>query len=134
MSHTTQSGPKAAGMLHVAPETDEIVALSLEGEWDMDNAPRLVEESERALADHKHLVLDLSQATFIDSSVVNALFVARKQASARGRLAVLQLGTAAIVELVLELSGIERVLPRVHTRAEAIDTIRQFGNERGKHS
>lgn len=82
-------------------------------------------ESERILADDKHLVLDLSRATFIDSSVI-----AHKQARASGRLAVLQPGTAAVVELVLGVSGIERVLPRVHTRAEAIDTIRQFGKER----
>ena len=81
----------------------------------------------------KHLILDLSQATFIDSSVINALFDAHRQAKERGRLAVLQLGTAAIVELVLKLSEIERVLPRVHTRAEAIDTIRSLANQRGNH-
>ena len=114
-------------------ETDEIVALSFEGEFDLANAPRIVEETERVLANDRHLILDLSRATFIDSSVVNALFEAHKQAKERGRLAVLQLGTAAIVELVLKLSEIERVLTRVHTRAEAIDTIRSLGNQRGNH-
>lgn len=130
---TARLSVDAPGTLHVVPETDEIVALCVEGEFDMANAPRIVEESERVLTNDKHLILDLSQATFIDSSVINALFVARKQANARGRLAVLQLGTAAIVELVLKISGIEHVLPRVHTRAEAIATIHQFGNERGNH-
>lgn len=130
--HTSRTDPP--GTLHVVHETDEIVALCLEGEFDLANAPRIIEESERVLVDDKHLVLDLSRATFIDSSVIGALCVAHKRARARGRLAVLQLGTAAIVELVLRVSGIERVLPRVHTRAEAIDTIRQFGNERGNRS
>jgi anti-anti-sigma factor len=116
----------APGTLHLVPETDEIVALSLVGEFDLANAPRIVEESERVLADEKHLILDLSRATFIDSSVINALFGAHKRAKERGRLAVLQLGTAAIVELVLKVSEIERVLPRVHTRAEAIGTIRSL--------
>ena len=126
MSHTPQSSPKDAGTLHVFPETDEIVAICLEGEWDMANTPRLVEESERVLTSERHLILDLSQATFIDSSVIGALFGAQRLASAHGRLAVLQLGTAAIVELALELSRVERILPRTHTRAEAIETIRQF--------
>ena len=38
---------------------------------------------------------------------------------------VLQLGTAAIVERVLELTAIERVLPRAHTRTEAVQMIQQ---------
>jgi anti-anti-sigma factor len=132
MCHSTQSGFVDVGTLRVVSETDEIVALSLEGEFDMANAPRIVEASERVLVNNKYLILDLSQATFIDSSVINALFVARKQANARGQLAVLQLGTSAIVELILKLSGIERVLPRVHTRAEAIEPSDNSEERKGK--
>jgi anti-sigma B factor antagonist len=114
-------------------ETDEIVALCLEGEFDMATAPCIAEQSEHVLANNNHLILDLSQATFIDSSVIAALLAAHRQAKSRGRLAVLQLGTAAIVELALELSRVERVIPRTHTRAEAIDTIKQFGGDRAAH-
>jgi hypothetical protein len=38
---------------------------------------------------------------------------------------VLQVGTAAIVERVLELVRIERVLPRAHDRQEAVRIIQQ---------
>lgn len=131
---TARLSHAAPGTLQVVPETDEIVALSFEGEFDLANAPRIVEDSERVLAADKHLILDLSRATFIDSSVINALFVAGRTANARGRLAVLQLGTAAVVELALKVSGIERVLPRVHTRTEAVATIHQFVAEKGDHS
>jgi anti-sigma B factor antagonist len=114
------------GTLTVAPETADIAALCLEGEWDLANSPHLNEEIDRALNDGKHLIFDLSQATFIDSSVINALFRARKNAAAHRRIAVLQLGTAPIVERAIQLSKIERALPRTNTRAEATQTIHQY--------
>jgi anti-anti-sigma factor len=114
------------GTLTIAPETADIAALCLEGEWDLANSPHLNEEINRALSDGKHLILDLSQATFIDSSVINELFRARKNAATHRRIAVLQLGTAPIVERALQLSYIEGALPRTHTRAEAIQTIHQY--------
>ena len=54
-------------------ETDEIAGLCLEGEFDLANAPQIIEEAERLVADEKQLILDLSEATFIDSSVIHAL-------------------------------------------------------------
>ena len=126
MQTTSFKTEAAPGTVNVAPETDNIIALSLVGEFDMANSPRLNEEIDRALTDGKDLILDLSQATFIDSSVINALFRAGKNAAARRRIAVLQLGTAAIVERALELSNIERALPRTHTRTEALEAIRQY--------
>ena len=111
-----------AGELHVFAETDEISALCLEGEFDLANAPQIIEEGERLLAD-KQVILDLSDATFIDSSVIQALLRLGAEARKNGRVVVLQLGTAAIVERVIEISGIEHALPRASTRPEAIDTI-----------
>lgn len=115
-----------AGELHVFAETDEIAALCLEGEFDLGNAPRIIEEGERLLADDKQVILDLSDATFIDSSVIQALSRVGAEARKNGRVVVLQLGTAAIVERVIEISNIERVLPRASTRPEALDTIRRL--------
>jgi anti-sigma B factor antagonist len=131
MSHPRQSehdGGQSA--LHRVSERDGIVALCIEGEWDMGNAPRIDQESAQVLDHGNHLILDLSRATFIDSSVIRALFGAQKQAATRGRVAVLQLGTAATVELALGLSRIERVLPRAHSRGEAIATIQEIRADR----
>jgi anti-anti-sigma factor len=110
----------------VFAETDEIAGLSLAGEFDMANAPQIIEEGERLLADDNQVIVDLSDATFIDASVIHALVRVGAEARKDGRVVVLQLGTAAIVERVIEISNIERVLPRARTRAEAIDTIRQL--------
>lgn len=114
------------GELRVFAETDEIAGLCLEGEFDLANASQIFEEGERLLADENQVIVDLSNATFIDSSVINALFRVGAEAKKNGRVVVLQLGTAAIVERVIEISNIERVLPRVGTRNEAVDTILQL--------
>jgi anti-sigma B factor antagonist len=114
------------GTLHVTQETDDIVAISLEGEFDMTTSPLLVEQAERALDDRQHLILDLSDATFIDSSMLNAVLRTHRAATARGRVAVLQLGSAAVVDRVIALTGIERVLPRTDNRADAVRTIHEL--------
>lgn len=114
------------GTLRVEPQANDILALSLVGEFDMANAPSIGTEGEQALRAGNHVILDLSDATFIDSSAIAALFTVANGAITNRRVAVLQLGTAAIVEKMLELSRIERVLPRVHTRSEALHAIREL--------
>lgn len=111
------------GLIRVVPETDEIVAICLEGEFDLANAPALGDEIERALESRNHLIFDLSKATFIDSSVIRALMRAVKAVSGREQALVLQLGTAAIVERLLEIVKIEQVLPRARDRQEAVRLI-----------
>jgi anti-anti-sigma factor len=112
-------------IIRVVAETDEIVAVCLEGDFDLSNAPAFGKEVGRALENGNNLILDLSQATFIDSSVVHVLINASKAATGSKRAVVLQLGTAPIVERVLEIAEIERVLPRAHERQEAVRIIQQ---------
>ena len=121
----TSFGSEQRGVVRVVPETDEIVAVCLEGDFDLSNAPALGKEVGLALEDGNDLILDLSQATFIDSSVVHVLVNASKAVIGSDRAVVLQLGTAAIVERVLEIAEIERVLPRAHERQEAVRIIQQ---------
>ena len=118
------------GELRVLPATDEIAVLCLQGEFDLANEHQVVEEGQRLLANGKDVILDLSEATFIDSSVIQALFRRAAEARTNGRVAVQQLGTAAVVERVIEISNIERVLPRASTRPEAITTIQQLRGTR----
>ena len=113
------------GVIRVVREGDEIVALCLEGDFDLTNARVLGDQIDLALASGRDLILDLSEATFIDSSVIHVLVRASKAAAGREHAMVLQVGTAAIVERVLELTGIERVLARAHDRQEAVRIIQQ---------
>ena len=125
MSASSFGSEQPAGVVRVVPETDEIVAVCLEGDFDLSNAPAFGKEVGRALENGNDLILDLSQATFIDSSVVHVLVNASKAVTGSKRAVVLQLGTAAIVERVLEIAEIERVLPRAHRRQEAVRIIQQ---------
>jgi anti-anti-sigma factor len=113
------------GVIRLVPETDEILAVSLEGAFDLANAPALGRQIDRALETGNGLIVDLSKATFIDSSVINVLVRASKAAGARGQAMVIQLGTAALVERVLELARLEQVLPRAHDRQEAVRVVQQ---------
>ena len=112
------------GVIRVVPETDGIVAVCLEGEFDLSNVRDLSDEIDRALEAGNDLILDLSQVTFMDSSIISILVQGSREASARQQRMVLQLGTAAVVERVLELFAIEQVVPRARDREEAVRTIR----------
>ena len=74
---------------------------------------------------HATVYLDLSEATFIDSSIIGVLVQGSREAGASRQHIVLQVGTAAIVERVLELFAIEQLLPRAHDRQEAVRIVRQ---------
>jgi anti-sigma B factor antagonist len=120
-------GPESQeGTIRVDRETDGITAVCLEGDCDLTNAPVLDDEIDRALESGTGLILDLSDATFIDSSVIHVLLGAARKASGPEEPAVvLQLGTAVSVERVLKIVSIERVLPRAHDRQEAIRLIQR---------
>jgi len=115
---------------HVVPEGNGIVAVCIEGEIDLINAPELLQHAEQAIELHRHLVFDLSDATFVDSSAIHALITARADAARAGCIAVLQMGTAATVERAIEITGVEQIMPRVTSRDEAIETIRRLLAER----
>ena len=125
MSASTVGSEQGGSAIRVVPERVGVVAVCLDGEFDMANASLLSDEIEETLASGDDLILDLSQATFIDSSVIHVLFASARAAAARGRRLVLQLGTAPIVERALELAAIERVVARAHDREEAVRLLQQ---------
>jgi anti-sigma B factor antagonist len=113
----------AEPVIQVVEATGDIVALDLEGEFDISAAPELTRQSEQVLAAGKNLIINLSDATFIDSSIVHALFAAETEARKAGRAFVLQFGTHAAVERVLEITGTDQALPNASTREAAIGLI-----------
>jgi anti-sigma B factor antagonist len=125
MSASSVDSEHRDGLIRVVTETDEIVAVCFEGDFDLTNAPALGDQIDAVLEGGKDVIFDLSEATFIDSSVVNALMRAVRVAGDRRQAVVLQLGTAAIVERVLGLVSVEHVLPRAHDRQEAVRIIQQ---------
>ena len=123
MSASSLGSEYREGAIRVVPERDDVVAVCLQGEFDVSNVSTLREQVDHALERGDDLILDLSQATFVDSSVIRVLFDAAGAGSGKDQAIVLQLGTAPIVERALKIVGIERVLPRAHDREEALRII-----------
>ena len=124
MSASTVGHMHRQGVIRVA-ETDEIDAVCLEGDFDLANASVLGAVVDRVLETGNSLIFDLSEATFIDSSVIDVLLRAVTAVGGGKQALVLQLGTAAVVERVLEIVKIEQVLTRAHDRQEAVRIIQQ---------
>ena len=129
MSASASGSQLRDGVIRVTHQTGDIVAVCLEGDFDLANAPSLGDQIDRALEGGHNLIVDLSEATFIDCSVIRVLVRASKAAGGRQQAMVVQIGTATIVERVLELAGIERVLPRAPDRHEAVRIIQQASGE-----
>lgn len=111
-------------VITVVDATDEIVAIDLEGEFDLNETADLTEAAKRALGRGKHLIVNLSETTFIDSSVIRALFNIDRLAKSHQRMLALQLATAPSVERVLAITHASEQLTIAPTRAEAIELIR----------
>lgn len=113
------------GAIRVDSVTNGVTAVCLEGDFDLANAHLLRDQIRSVLATGENLIIDLSEATFIDSSVISALFDGARAVDGRNQTVVLQVATAPIVERALELVEIERVLRRAHSRTEAVQLIQQ---------
>jgi anti-sigma B factor antagonist len=91
--------------------------IALRGEWDLYNRPEL----ERALraaevSGEQVVVIDLSQATFIDSSVLGALVEARKRLDEGSRIAVIAADRQ--IRKVFEITGLDSVFTLHETLEE----------------
>jgi anti-anti-sigma factor len=84
----------------------EVAVVTLSGEHDLGNVPALRETLDEALLTCSHLIVDISPATFIDSSTVNALVRTKKDADEGGCRFNLVLGMSAMIERTLEICGV----------------------------
>ena len=72
-------------------------------------------------------MVDVSEATFIDSSFLRALVIANKHAVELGSHLRLRVGTATIVRQVLEISGLSEYLDCTHDLDEACGSWKRVG-------
>jgi anti-anti-sigma factor len=114
----------SGGTVELSRESEHIVVLALQGEFDMANASKLAEQIDQALYTD-HVIIELGAATFIDSSILSVLVHTAGVAERRGRAAVVQLATGDPVEHVVRLTDIDRFVPCVPTRAQATKLILQ---------
>jgi anti-sigma B factor antagonist len=87
----------------------------LAGEHDLHSADELERTLDQSLAVCDHLIVDLSTAEFVDSTIVGVLLQAKKSAIELDRKFNVVLGTAPAVERILELTGVVPLLNVVPT-------------------
>jgi anti-sigma B factor antagonist len=104
----------------------DVVVVVVEGEHDIYTAPTLRERLDEALGRGGGIVVDLTAATFVDSSVLGALLDARRKAIEAGQGYVVCVGDSVEpgVQRILDITGLVPVLPVLQGRAEAIEAAR----------
>ena len=109
-------------------EGDGSVALfELLGEHDMASEPALRAALNEALADGQGIVVDLSKAEFIDSSVIHTLIDTQQRLAAQGRELATEVNTASVVMLALEITSFRAIVATVGTRDAAVAIARARG-------
>jgi anti-sigma B factor antagonist len=104
----------------------DVLFVVVSGEQDIYTAPALRERLEQGLGASTGVVVDLTAATFLDSSILGALLEARRQAQEQGLGYVVCLGEKPEpgVQRILEITGLVPVFPVVGSREEALEAAR----------
>jgi anti-anti-sigma factor len=102
--------------------------LEVGGELDLYTAPRLSSQVGELIAGGAtHLVFDLSETTFIDSSALHVLLDARKRVRAEGGEVVVVCPSPQ-VRRVFEVTGVDGVLRLCRSVEVAIDILSPAGS------
>jgi anti-sigma B factor antagonist len=109
----------------------DVVVVVVAGEHDIYTAPTLRERLDEALERAGGVVIDLTGATFVDSSVLGAMLDARRRALDAGKGYVVCLGDTVEpgVQRILDITGLVPVLPVVNGREQAIQAARNGAGE-----
>lgn len=99
--------------------------ITLPGESDAFVAPRIRSDLASALAGEEPLVVDLTQATFIDSTIVSVLLegLADCEKLERPLLMLLPDDAAPEVHRLFEITGLSSLLPLVRSWDEAASRL-----------
>jgi anti-sigma B factor antagonist len=108
-----------------------LAVLTISGEHDLSTAPNLRRRLDSLLDEGAVTVVDLSPATFIDSSILGVILDGRRRAAeAQLGFEVVHSNGADAVDRVLEVTGLRAELP-VHALRE--DALSAASGNSGKH-
>jgi anti-sigma B factor antagonist len=108
-----------------------LAVISISGEHDLNTAPKLRSELESLIDSGEPVLVDLSPASFVDSSILGVLVSARAQADDKGTgFAVVHsaAGGGGAVARVLDITGLRKELPVHEDRDTAAAHAGAAGN------
>lgn len=116
------------------PETGQIIAeqlprgalVALCGEHDVSTASAVKAELAAVLATGGNIVVDLSEATFIDSSIVGALFYA---ATVPDRIVAVAAAPDTLPRRLIEMVALSATVPTFDSRAAAVAYAIDFAGD-----
>jgi anti-sigma B factor antagonist len=115
------ASPSASG-IRSELSGDDIFVVSLSGEHDLYTAPRVQAAlREVVAAGASTTVVDLSETTFLDSTMLHVFLVARSELGDGGRL--LLVSDDAAVKRVFEVTGIDRFFEFFPSRRAAEEEV-----------
>ena len=97
-----------------------VQVVSAEGEVDLHTAPQL-DELLRSI-EAADVILDLTEAAFVDSTTLNVLIASAKRMQAEGRQFAIAAGNPTVARL-FEITGLDRALDVHRTLAEAVESV-----------
>lgn len=102
-----------------------VALVSLSGEHELYGALKLQERIDSLVAEGNAIVIDLTDAIFLDSSIVSVLLKSQRLAASSGVDYTVVLGatTGEPVRRMFEITGLSRILPIVE-RYEAVPNSR----------
>jgi anti-anti-sigma factor len=99
-------GRSRVAQVTLEPLTADIWAVSLLGEHDISMVDALRDRLAEAFTNDARLIIDLAEATFVDSTVLSVLFAVIKQAtSAAGETLALVVRPGSVVDGTITLAG-----------------------------
>ena len=100
-----------------------VAVVECTGEHDMTTREEVDRLFRLLVSESELVVIDVSEARFIDSSFVNNVLKADRLARQQAKVLRLQIGTTPIVRRVLEISGVVGKLDCVDARDEALRPV-----------
>ena len=112
------------GEIALDKTTNGSTVLSISGEHDLSTVADLRSRIDDLMKESRSIVIDLSPATFVDSSILGAILDARRRAVDAGvGFAIAHGGGSAAVGRVLEITGLRDELPIHPTVAAALEGV-----------
>jgi anti-sigma B factor antagonist len=106
----------------VLEEDSGVGVVVVQGEHDLNTAPALSEQLSELIGSGSPIAVDLTPATFIDSSILKVMLDGRRQAADMGLGFAVAAGESSAegVRRVLDVTGLKSTLPVLSSRQEAV--------------
>ncbi len=119
-----EHGPSTEPSVDVEHASADLEIVNVRGEHDLGNRQALA-ETLAVVADRCDVLVDLSECTFIDSTVLGVLLAASQEREAAGtRLGLVIPPGTHIVYRITEVAGVAAFLPIYASREEAVAGLR----------